>query len=280
MQLSNESQMKTLDSTSSRRSFAAWMVTENVHLTDLEGSDQAPLVKELISPRRWWWHDDIGFNKETIPLEMITLERATLMLTGWHVSDYESRAITAAGSPIGQRFAAGRHITTALDILKRRADDVYTGRKIDRGFTSSEWHSCSFVNLQTARQILRQANNSEQFLSEPIELLLRDCAFVADLMPTYAQLQAENSALREKLLQISTSHQAATVRRGTRMLEALKALDKFARARWAMTRLDLLDLYEEQVVNDPDRTADLKVPTRDELERWIIDRSSRSRAGS
>lgn len=270
--------MKPLDSTSSRLSFAAWMDTENVHLIDLEDSDHAPLVKELISPRRWWWHDDVGFLKEPLPLEMITLERATLMLTGWHVSGFESRAIIAAGSPIGQTFAAGRHITTALDILKRRAEDVDNGRKIDRGFTSSEWHSCSFVNLQTARRILRQANNSDQFLSEPIELLLRDCAFVADVMPTYAQLQADNAVLREKLLKISTSHQAAVFKRGTRMLEALKALYGFAKVKWG-PRSYLLEVYDNEVVNDP-RAAELKVPTRDELERWIIDRSSKSRAGS
>ncbi|WP_156389432.1 hypothetical protein [Brevundimonas sp. Root1423] len=270
--------MKTLDSTSSRRSFAAWMDSQNVHLTDLEASDQVNLVKELISPRHWWWHDDIGFNEEPIPIEMITLERATLMLTGWHVSGYESPTMKFACSSTGQKFAAGRHIKTAFDILKLRAGNVDNVRKIDRGFLSSKWYPCSFVDLQTARRTLRQANNSEQFLSEPIELLLRDCAFVADVMPTYAQLQAENATLREKLLQISTSSKAATVKRATRMLEALKELEGFAKVKWG-ARTYLLDVYEDEVVNDP-RAAELKVPTRDELERWIIDRPSRSRAGS
>lgn len=272
--------MKTKNSTSNRDAFAAWMITENFYLTDLEASDQASLVKALITPRRWWWwHDEVGMNGEPIPLNMVPLETAVLMLTGWHITEHANRAIAAATSRAGQTFSAGRNISAALDILKRRSNEIYHAGRSDDGFSFSECGQGSFIDLQTARRLLRQANSTEHFLSEPIELLLRDVAFVADLMPTYAQLQAENAELSKKLLQINTSHKAATVRRATRMLEALKALDEFARDKWGK-RSDLLERYEKEVVRDLPRAAHLKVPTREELEGWIKDRSSKPRAGS
>lgn len=261
--------MKALESDSTRSSFAEWMDTQGVHLQDLEQARHAPLVKELISREHWWWHEDIGFLKEPIPPAMMTLERATLMLTGWHIDGFESSVIAATESAVGQTFAAGRNISAALSILRKKAAAVHDSGKAVRGFIHSEVHSRSFVDLQTARQVLRKANEVEQFLSEPIEKLLHECAFVIGLLPTYAELEAENEILKKKLNEATGSHKAALFTRGKRMLEALQAFEKFLRENRGLSKKEFLDWYDDNIFNHPERPPNLMVPTREELERWF-----------
>jgi hypothetical protein len=260
-----------------RDAFADWIRSENFSLTDLEKIGDPGVAKALISPQSAWWKGILDNSDEPIPGTMLPLEQAALLFAGWSAAEDGVGVVRMARSRLGKTFAAGRSISAAAEVLERHARIPRPPIKGSKEFAFSRREQSCFVEFDVARKILRRAPLSEHFLSEPIERLFRQHAWMKDAKPTYAQLAAANVALEKELATIKATHKAATVKRANRMLEALKALDKFATANWSMTRNELLDLYEDGIVNNPSRKAEWSVPTRDELERWIKDRASTPR---
>lgn len=260
-----------------RDAFADWIRSENFSLTDLERVGDPSVAKALISPQSAWWKGILDDSDEPISGTMLPLEQAALLFAGWSAAEDGIGVVRKARSRLGKTFAAGRSISAAAEVLERHAKVSRPPIKGAKEFAFSTREQSYFVEFDVARKILRSAPLSEHFLSEPIERLFRQYAWMKDAKPTYAQLAAANSALEKELATIKATHKAATVKRANRMLEALKALDKFIAANWLMTRRELLDLYEERIVNNPGRKAEWNVPTRDELERWIKERASTPR---